>query len=294
MLKFKVDSLEGLDESIAALYTEADEGYTLSVEGLPESVEPAEPIELKNTLKKVRQERKEAEKERKLVQKELEEAKKQLESAVNADEYQKLKKFYDEALEKEQQRQKEEAEARGNWEALEKRLVEKHQSDIQQLKNSHLSELEQRESTIKGMTDSLHQHILKADLAKAAMDVGANLAILEPHLKQHLKVSQNDNGEYVTRVVDPEGNIRENSNLEPMSVAELFGEFKERPEFQGEGIFKQEKVPGGSGSSGNKTGGISGVKNPWAKETLNLTEQVMLMDKDPKLADRLRREAGVE
>lgn len=36
-LKYAIETLDGLDESVAALYTESEGGgYTLGVEGLPE------------------------------------------------------------------------------------------------------------------------------------------------------------------------------------------------------------------------------------------------------------------
>lgn len=36
-LQFQIDSLDGLDEGVAALYTQGEDGkFTLGVEGLPE------------------------------------------------------------------------------------------------------------------------------------------------------------------------------------------------------------------------------------------------------------------
>jgi len=49
----------------------------------------------------------------------------------------------------------------------------------------------------------------------------------------------------------------------------------------------------GSGASGNGSGGAgaSKIKNPWKAETHNLTEQMRIIRKDPKLAKRLEAEA---
>ncbi len=47
----------------------------------------------------------------------------------------------------------------------------------------------------------------------------------------------------------------------------------------------------GSGAAGNGSGGVGGkgpVKNPFRKETWNLTEQMKLMKSDPQLAQRLK------
>lgn len=35
-LKYQLDSLDGLDDGVKALYTEADGKYTLGVEGIPQ------------------------------------------------------------------------------------------------------------------------------------------------------------------------------------------------------------------------------------------------------------------
>ena len=48
----------------------------------------------------------------------------------------------------------------------------------------------------------------------------------------------------------------------------------------------------GSGAAGNGSGGVGGnnrsVKNPFRKETWNLTEQMKLQKTDPQLAARLK------
>lgn len=48
---------------------------------------------------------------------------------------------------------------------------------------------------------------------------------------------------------------------------------------------------GGAGSSGGGGGG-GGMKNPWAKDSFNLTEQGKILKEKPELAKRLKAEAG--
>ena len=49
----------------------------------------------------------------------------------------------------------------------------------------------------------------------------------------------------------------------------------------------------GSGAAGSGSGGAgNGVKNPWRKETWNLTEQMKLIRADPKRADQLKSAAN--
>jgi hypothetical protein len=50
----------------------------------------------------------------------------------------------------------------------------------------------------------------------------------------------------------------------------------------------------GSGAAGSGSGGVSsggGTKNPFKRESWNLTEQMRITKADPKLADRLQAEA---
>ena len=68
MLKYQVESIEELDESVQALYTEQDGAYVLAVDGIPQ---PEDTSGLKNKLNELMTEAKEA----KRKARELEESK---------------------------------------------------------------------------------------------------------------------------------------------------------------------------------------------------------------------------
>ena len=51
--------------------------------------------------------------------------------------------------------------------------------------------------------------------------------------------------------------------------------------------------PTSQGGAGTKGGNGSGERNPWKKETLNLTEQSIITKTDPARAARLKAEAGI-
>ncbi len=54
-------------------------------------------------------------------------------------------------------------------------------------------------------------------------------------------------------------------------------------------LFKEENPGGTGGSLGNNgRGGGRGQKNPWAKDTFNLTEQGKILRENPTLAEQLR------
>jgi hypothetical protein len=48
----------------------------------------------------------------------------------------------------------------------------------------------------------------------------------------------------------------------------------------------------GTGAQNQGGGGGGGLKNPWAKDTFNLTEQGTILKSDPALAKRLKAAAG--
>uniref|UniRef100_UPI003F58F74D hypothetical protein n=1 Tax=Pseudomonas purpurea TaxID=3136737 RepID=UPI003F58F74D len=62
MLKFQLDSLDGVDEPVRALYTEKDGKFVLDIEGLPQ---PEDVSGLKNQLQTLLDETKEAKRQKK-------------------------------------------------------------------------------------------------------------------------------------------------------------------------------------------------------------------------------------
>jgi len=293
-LDYKIESVEGLDESIASLYEKADDGYILSVSGLPETGE--DPIKLKETLVKVREERKREEKEKRLYEQQLNEFKKKY-SEIDPDEYSKLKELQATVAMQEEERLLKEAEAKKDWEALQKKMQEKYQSDITSLSDKTKKEIEDREKKLSGMQNALYKHIAEASTVKALAEAKGNVSILKPHIMPFIKIVEEvnplDNSlSYVTRVVDNSGIVRMNKETgEAMTVNDFINEFRDHKDFQGEGIFERPKKSGGSDSSGNINTAVS-KDNPWAKETFNLTMQGRIVKENPALAAKLKAEVG--
>ena len=89
---------------------------------------------------------------------------------------------------------------------------------------------------------------------------------------------------------EADGQIRQSKDgYTPLTLDEWVEELRsEAPH-----LFEQNS---GGGASGNGSGGAGlthGQKNPWAKETRNLTEQGRITRENPQLAQRLRAAAGV-
>jgi hypothetical protein len=279
-LDYQVDSIEGMDEAVAALYVQDGDIYRLDVEGVPTVEAPGEPaytqskepVELKNTLTKVRNEKKELEKQLKQYK------------SVDLDYYKQLEQELSGIKESEKLRQEKEAEEiarkNGEWETQKKSLIDTYQV-----------QLNEKEERLGKMNASIQKHLLDAEITKTILSADGNLDILKPHVLQHLSVVDED-GDFVVRVKDKDGNVRINNDGEPMSTIELLEEFKAMPAFQGEGIFKKPKKAGGSSSTGNKVA-TQTMSNPFSKDNPNYTEQALLLKKDPALAVRLKKEAGL-
>jgi len=291
-LQYQIDSIEGLDESTASLYEESDNGYTLRVEGIPT---PEDPVALKETLKKVRTERKGYEKENKTLAKELDELRSKYNS-IDFDEINELKDFHSAAKQREEELKQEEAKKRGEWEALEEQLKEKHLSEIEKIKTDFTSQLEEalneKTSLVEEMQSSLDKHIKERDVVESIARAKGNLTLVKPHILPFIKVV-NEDGEYVSRIVDGKGEVRVRDDGDPMTIDDLISEIKSLPEFQGDGIFEREKTPGGSDSTGNK-GKAPSADNPWAKDTWNLTKQGQIIRTDPALAEKFKAELGIK
>jgi myosin heavy subunit len=288
MLEYQVDSIEGMDESIASFYQQDGDKYVLSVNGIPTSSQDSsrEPVELKNTLTKVRSENRELEKQLKQYR--------GIDSKL--EQYKQMEEELTQIRQAEQLRKEKEAEeiARktGEWESQKKSLLQSHEKSIKEMNEKYESLLREKTDRLNHVSSIVNSTLLDAEVTKAVLSVEGNLDILKPHVVSNLKVIEED-GNLAVRVVDSDGNVRINDTGDPLRVTDLLEEFKAMPSFQGDGIFKKPKKSGGSNSSGN-TSSTPSVKNPFNKENPNYTEQALLYKRDPVMADRLKAEAGIE
>jgi len=101
------------------------------------------------------------------------------------------------------------------------------------------------------------------------------------------------NGQIVVEVVDANGNAQiksvENGQVVNMTVADLLADLREKKP----GLFKPDPIKGlGSSPSSQAPNGSTGVKNPWLKESWNITEQMKMLREKPDQAKQLKAAAG--
>ncbi|WP_335944446.1 hypothetical protein [Pseudomonas sp. G166] len=168
MLKFQLDTLEGVDEAVRALYTEKDGKFVLGIEGLPQQEDVTG---LKAKVDELLGEKKAAEKARK-----------------DAEEQARLER-------------EEAARKSGNVEELEKSWSEKYNRREAELNGM----LEQERGVLSTQIRDLTVGRTATDIASALAIPGSAKALL-PHIERRLSVEQRD-GKPVVVVLDQQGKL---------------------------------------------------------------------------------------
>jgi hypothetical protein len=168
MLKFQLDSLDGVDEAVRALYTEKDGKFVLGIEGLPQHEDVSG---LKAKVDELLGEKKLAEKKAR------------------------------EAEELARTEREEAARKSGNVEELERSWTEKFTRREAELNGM----LEQERGTLSTQIRDLTVGRTATDIASALAIPGSAKALL-PHIERRLSVEQRD-GKPVVVVLDQQGKL---------------------------------------------------------------------------------------
>ncbi|MGV8567596.1 MAG: hypothetical protein ACWA7E_06140 [Pseudomonas asiatica] len=167
-LKFQLDSLEGVEESVAALYVEKDGKFVLGIDGLPQQEDVTG---LKAKVEELLGEKKAAEKARR------------------------------EAEEKARAEAEEAARKSGNVEELEKSWSEKYNRREAELTGT----LESERANLQGQIRDLTVGRTATEIATALAVPGSAKALL-PHIERRLSVEQRD-GKPTVVVLDAAGKL---------------------------------------------------------------------------------------
>lgn len=171
-LKYQLDTLEGVDDTVRALYTEKDGKFVLGIEGLPQQEDVSG---LKSKVEELLGEKKAAEKARK------------------------------DAEEQARMEREEAARKSGNVEELEKSWSEKYNRREAELNGT----LEQERAALSGQIRDLTVGRTATDIASALAIPGSAEALL-PHIERRLSVEQRD-GKPVVVVLDKQGKLSASS-----------------------------------------------------------------------------------
>jgi hypothetical protein len=168
MLKFQLDSLDGVDEAVRALYTEKDGKFVLGIEGLPQ-------------------------------QEDVSGLKAQVQTLLDEKKTEKRKR--EEAEETARLEREDAARKSGNVEELERSWSEKYNRREAELNGT----LEQERTTLSTQIRDLTVGRTATDIASALAIPGSAKALL-PHIEHRLSVEQRD-GKPVVVVLDQQGKL---------------------------------------------------------------------------------------
>ena len=227
-LKLIVDSVDGLDDSVKALYVEKDGKFHLDVDGIEDT------SGLKGALTK---ERKRADEMEKKIKR-----------------WERLGKTEDEIAElvaKAEETAQTEAEKKGEWEKLKA-----------QMNAAHMDALKAKDETITQMRERLNAELVDAKAVAAIAAAKGEPALLLPHVQRFTKVDD----EFNVQVVDAKGDPRVNGKGEPLTISDLVSEMRQSEvfgrAFEGSGNSGSGKQPN---SGGGTTNSPAGVPKSWAE-----------------------------
>jgi len=168
--------------------------------------------------------------------------------------------------------------------------------DVEALKELHKQALEakdnlikERDERIKELNANLHRYIGDTRLTEAITAEGGVPEILLPHLRGRVKVDAQGE-DFAVQVLGTDGKPLLNKSGDPASIRDLVAEFKANDVFSR--VFASD-VKAGSGSRSVPGGGNGTAKNPWKKETWNLTEQMIMKADAPEMANAMMAQAGI-
>lgn len=129
-----------------------------------------------------------------------------------------------------------------------------------QLLEKHAKELGDRDGSIKHLTAQIEKHLVEAAATAALGKHKGNVELLLPHVKAHTRVEKDADGNFVARVVGPDGNVRvtmKQGSTDPMGIDEFVASMRENPTYapafegtgqSGSGASGQAGTPGSAGT----------------------------------------------
>lgn len=137
-------------------------------------------------------------------------------------------------------------EGKGQWQVLEQQLKDQATQREKQLLEKHQKEIEERDTSIKSLSDALEAKLVDAEVVSALSKHTKAVKLLEPHVKARVKVF-NEDGKFTAKVIDEKGNPRiGDAQGTPMTIEQLVEEMKASEDYLR--AFDANTVGGGGAS----------------------------------------------
>lgn len=132
----------------------------------------------------------------------------------------------------------------------------------------HAQEIAKRDEANANMQRTLESYLVESEASRILAEAKGSPALLMPHIKGSVKVLS-ENGKYVVRVVDAEGDPRISAQTgNPLTLSELVNELKSHAEFG------KAFEPSGTTGSGTRPGMAGTARNPGDASKLSATEKI--------------------
>jgi hypothetical protein len=165
--------------------------------------------------------------------------------------------------------------------------IEKIKKELEKARDEAIAKKDQELAAMEG---TLKSHLMESAAKAALAEEKGKIKPLLPYVLNKLSFVK-ENGQYAVRVLDEDGEVRLTKDGKDMGIRELVQELKADPDFSA--LFEGSGTSGsGSKPNGSAGGGGSTQNNPWAKGSINLTEQMKITSSNPALAQKLRSQAG--
>lgn len=197
---------------------------------------------------------------------------------VDPEEYQKLKDQAEELEKAKKDKDRKEAESKGEWE----RIIAENKTEFER-------QLEAKTKSINKREEQIRRLVVSDKVTKAIAAENGNPLFLEHHVTQHVKVVENDEGEFEVQVLNKDGTRKLMDSGSYATVQDFVKELKNDERFAA--AFAGTMATGSGGSGTTET--ANNDPNPWAEGSINLTQQSLITRNDPEKAKRLKAAAGL-
>ena len=216
-LALTVDSLDNIPESVRSFYEPDGDRFRLAVDGLED------PVGLKTALQKEREAARNFEKETK-AWKQLGKTPEEIQTLIAA------------ANKAEEDRLK----RNGEWSQLKAQMNEQTAREKAELQEK-----------LSAKDKAIEKYLIDAQATAAISELKGSARILLPHVKASVKVVE-ENGSFLTRVVDDSGNPRVNAKGKYLTIKDLVSEMRQSEDFGR--AFDATGTTGGGATGSQRTG----------------------------------------
>lgn len=168
------------------------------------------------------------------------------------------------------------------------KIEEKISARTTAMKTEHEKVLGELNKRAEAAEARVAEFLIDGELRKAATELGVLDTAVDDVLLRGKTTFRMVNGKATAFGLDGKEIYRPKDG-EPLNIRDFVEDLAKKATH----LFKPSKGAGAEGGSGSGGSGAPGGKNPWKKDTFNLTQQMQITRENPTLAARLKSEAGV-